>query len=173
MQDFFFHQLGTRVPKLDTCAKGGEGLSTIAWYPGWFPEAGVVISWFSGNDAPQRDSLSHNNELRIITARVRGTREGNVLTPVCVSVHTFGGGPRSQVFWGGPRSQIFRGGPRSQIFRVGGPRSHIFGGGPRSHIFRGGIPGLSKGKNFWHQIWLDTCSDWEKNFCRGTPLPLQ
>ena len=29
----------------------------------------------------------------------------------------------------------------------------------------------SKGKNFWHQIWLDTCSDWKKNFCGGTPLP--
>ena len=28
----------------------------------------------------------------VITARVRSTREGNVLTPVCVSVHTFWGG---------------------------------------------------------------------------------
>ena len=37
----------------------------------------------------------------------------------------------------------------------------------------GGGPGVSKGKNFWHQIWLDTCSDWKKkNFCRGTPPPL-
>ena len=35
----------------------------------------------------------------------------------------------------------------------------------------GGVPGLSKGKTFWHQIWLDTCSDWEKNFCQGTPPP--
>ena len=35
--------------------------------------------------------------------------------------------------------------------------------------FQGGHPGLSKGKIFWHQIWLDTCSDWKKNFCRGTP----
>ena len=25
--------------------------------------------------------------------------------------------------------------------------------------------------NFWHQIWLDTCSDWGKNFCQGTPPP--
>ena len=34
----------------------------------------------------------------VITARVRSTREGNVLTPVCVSVHTFvgEGGPRSR-----------------------------------------------------------------------------
>ena len=29
----------------------------------------------------------------------------------------------------------------------------------------------SKGNNFWHQIWLDTCSDQEKNFCQGTPPP--
>ena len=36
----------------------------------------------------------------------------------------------------------------------------------------GGGPGLSKGKNFWHQIWLDTCSDWKKNFfVKGPPLP--
>ena len=36
----------------------------------------------------------------------------------------------------------------------------------------GGVPGLSKGKNFWQQIWLDTCSDWKKKiFCWGTPPP--
>ena len=35
----------------------------------------------------------------------------------------------------------------------------------------GGVPGLSKGKIFWHQIWLDTRSGWEKNFCRGDPPP--
>ena len=32
-------------------------------------------------------------------------------------------------------------------------------------------PPPSKGKNFWHQIWLDTCSDWGEKFCRGTPPP--
>ena len=32
-------------------------------------------------------------------------------------------------------------------------------------------PPPSKGKNFWHQIWLDTCSDREKNFCQGPPCP--
>ena len=71
-----------------------------------------------------------------------------------------GGGPRSQIFRGGPRSQIFGGVPRSQIF---------LGGVPGLRFLGGGIPSLSKGKNFWHQIWLDTCSDWGKNFCRGTP----
>ena len=36
----------------------------------------------------------------------------------------------------------------------------------------GGVPGLSKGKIFWHQIWLDTSSGWEKNFLsRDTPPP--
>ena len=35
----------------------------------------------------------------------------------------------------------------------------------------GGVPGLSKGKNFWHQIWLGTCSGWEKIFVEGPPPP--
>ena len=43
------------------------------------------------------------------------------------------------------------------------------------NISGGGVPGLSKGKNFWHQIWLDTCSDWKKNFlsrdCPPSPPP--
>ena len=34
-------------------------------------------------------------------------------------------------------------------------------------------PPPSKGKNFWHQIWLDTCSDWKKNFCWGTLPPIK
>ena len=40
----------------------------------------------------------------------------------------------------------------------------LFGGG--------GVPGLSKGKIFWHQIWLDTCSGWGKNFLSRDPPPL-
>ena len=35
----------------------------------------------------------------------------------------------------------------------------------------GGVPDLSKEKNFWHQIWLDTCSDWKKNFFVEGPPP--
>ena len=41
-------------------------------------------------------------------------------------------------------------------------------------IFVEGLPPPppSKGKNFWHQIWLDTCSDWEKKFLsRDPPTP--
>ena len=42
------------------------------------------------------------------------------------------------------------------------------------NIFVKGTPSpFSKGKHFWHQIWLDTCSDWKRNFCRGTPPPLK
>ena len=37
-------------------------------------------------------------------------------------------------------------------------------------IFVKGSPPPSKGKKFWHQIWLDTCSDRKKFFCLGTPL---
>ena len=32
-------------------------------------------------------------------------------------------------------------------------------------------PHPSKGNNFWHQIWLDTCSGWEKNFLSRDPPP--
>ena len=74
---------------------------------------------------------------------------------VCQS--TPGGGVPGLRFSGGPR---FSGG--SQIFRG---FLRFFGRGG------GGVPGLSKGKNFWHQIWLDTCSDWEKIFCQGNPPP--
>ena len=38
-------------------------------------------------------------------------------------------------------------------------------------LCKGTPPPPSKGKNFWHQIWLDTCSDWGKIFCWGTPTP--
>ena len=138
----------------------------------------------------------------ILTARVRSTREGNVLTPVCVSVHTFRGGPRSQIFGGsqvsdfrgrgGTQSQIFGGGVPGLRFFLGGSQVSDFGGVPSLRFSGGGYlvsvkgkifdtrfgfihvqtrkkifvvgPPPSKGKNFWHQIWLDTCSDWEKKF---------
>ena len=114
-----------------------------------------------------------------------------------------GGGPRSQIFWGGPRSQIFWGGGcpvsiKGKIFdtRFGlihvqtGKKIFCQGTPPPSKgkkfwhqiwldtcsdwgkkIFVEGPPPPSKGKNFWHQIWLHTCSDWGKIFCRGTPPP--
>ena len=92
-----------------------------------------------------------------------------------------GGGPMSR--WGGVPGLRFSGGsgPRSQIFGRGGPRSQIFGGSqvsdfggrgvPGLTFFLGGVPSLSKGKNVWHQIWLDTCSDWEKHFLSRDPPP--
>ena len=64
------------------------------------------------------------------------------------------------------------GGSHVSDFRGGGPRSQISGGGSQvSDVRGGGVPGLSKGKNFWHQIWLDTCSDRKKFFCWGDPPP--
>ena len=37
-----------------------------------------------------------------------------------------------------------------------------------------GLPLPSKGKNFWHQIWLDTCSEWEKKILsRDPPSPVK
>ena len=39
-----------------------------------------------------------------------------------------------------------------------------------STLSRGG-PSLSKGKIYWHQIWLDTCSDWKKIFFVDRPPP--
>ena len=99
---------------------------------------------------------------QIITARVRSTREGNVLTPVCVSVHTFGGGGWSQVQVGGGVSGLRffgEGGPKSQIFGGrGDPGLRFWGGGPRSQVFflggsqvsdfLGGYPVSVKGKIF-------------------------
>ena len=83
---------------------------------------------------------------------------GRYCFSVCLSVHISGG----RGWFPGPGG----GGPRSRSGGVPGPGGGV--PGPRSG---GGVPGLSKEKNFWHQIWLDTCSDWKKNFCRGTPPP--
>ena len=45
------------------------------------------------------------------------------------------------------------------------------GGVPGLRFGGGGVPSLSKGKNFWHQIWLDTCSDWGKKILSRDPPP--
>ena len=109
----------------------------------------------------------------VITARVRSTREGNIYTWKCLSVHFLEGGvPCLRFSGGGGGSQVsdLLGGGVPGLRFSGGEVSGLrfFGGGPR---FWGGVPGLSKGKNFWHQIWLDTCSDQKKIFCSGTPPP--
>ena len=105
----------------------------------------------------------------IITARVRSTREGNIYTWKCLSVHFWGGIPGPGP-GGGVRGPC-RGGPRSRS-RWGGTWSQVQGGG--GYLVSGlggGIPSFSKGKKFWHQIWLDTCSDWQKNFLSRDPSP--
>ena len=159
----------------------------------------------------------------IITARVRSTREGNVLTPVCVSVHTFRGGGGSPVSvkekfltpdlawymfrlekkfllrtlpphpppppplvkgkffdtrfgWihvqTGKKNFLLRDPPsvvKGKFFDTRFGLIHVQTG--KKIFCQGTSPPPSKGKNFWHQIWLDTCSDWKKNFfVKGPPL---
>ena len=138
--------------------------------------------------------------LTIFTARVRSMREGNIYTWKCLSVHFGGGVTRSSLGWGGGYLiQPWTGGVPSlrsggvpslrsggypvsglggyPISGWGGTWSQVQGwGGTWSQVW-GGLPGLRsggyppcKGKNFWHQIWLDTCSDWGKNiFAEGPP----
>ena len=99
--------------------------------------------------------------------------EGTVFS-LFVSSHLDGGGGGSQVsdFRGGVPGLRFSGGGSQVSDFWGGPRSQIFFGGvPSLRFFWGGVPSLSKGKNFWHQIWLDTCSDQKKMFVEGPPPP--
>ena len=91
---------------------------------------------------------------------------------LCVSPHLDGGGGYPIQPWtGGVPGLRFRGGVPGLRFSGGGSRSQILGGVSQVSDF-GGVPSLSRGKNFWHQIWLDTCSDWEKKFLsRDFPPP--
>ena len=84
--------------------------------------------------------------IRVFTARVRSTREGNIYTWKCLSVHFWGGGSQVQVQVGvGPRSRSRwgRGVPGPGLGGLPSPR---LGGVPG--LRSGGVPGLSKGKNF-------------------------
>ena len=80
---------------------------------------------------------------------------GKVIVSVCSH---FGGVPGLGLGGGvpgpGPGGGYLVSGP-------GGVPSLRLGGYPVSGP---GGTGLSKGKNFWHQIWLDTCSDRKKKF---------
>ena len=116
------------------------------------------------------------------------------------SSHGQGGGVLGLRFWGGYPVSDFQGGSQSQIFggvpglrfSGGSPVSDFQGGGyqvsvkgkifdtrfglihvqtGKKNFCRGTPPPPSKGKNFWHQIWLDTCSDWEKKFLLRDPPP--
>ena len=80
----------------------------------------------------------------IITARVRSTREGNVLTPVCVSVHTCGGGyPIPGLVGEGTPSQVWLGGTPSQVWLGGYPIPGLDGVPPRPGT---GYPPLQLGQ---------------------------
>ena len=95
---------------------------------------------------------------------------GKVIVSVCS--HFRGGVPDPALDEGGSQVSDFRGGVPGLRFLGGGvPGLRFFGGGVPGLRFRGGGPSLSKRKNFWHQIWLDTCSDWKKNLFVEGPLP--
>ena len=68
-----------------------------------------------------------------VTDRVRSTREGYVLTRVCLSVHTWGGTPARSRRGGGYPSQVQVGGYPSQV-QAGG------GGVPQPGPGKGGCP---------------------------------
>ena len=82
-------------------------------------------------------------------------REGTVFTGVCLL--TFRGGVPGLRFSGRLIQPWMEGGSQVSDFWVGSSSLRQGEGG-------GGVPVSVKGKNFWHQIWLDTCSDWKKNF---------
>ena len=107
---------------------------------------------------------------RIVTARIR-SMTGRYCFHRCLSVNISGGVPGLR-FWGGYLVSDFWGGYLVSDFRGGRiPGLRFSGGGTWSQILGEGVPCLSKGKKFWQQIWLDTCSDWEKNFLLRDPPP--
>ena len=95
----------------------------------------------------------------IFTARVRSTREGNVLTPVCVSVHTFRGG-------GGYPVSV-----KGKIFDTRFGLIHVQTGG--KFFVKGPPPPTPPviGKIFDTRFGLIHVQTGEKNFCQGTPPP--
>ena len=98
------------------------------------------------------------------TARVRSTREGNVLTRVCVSVHTCGGGGGVPHLRSGgrvvPHSRSGGGYP-SQVWLGGYPIPGLGGGYPVPGLGLGGTPS---------QVWPGgyPISGWGT---QGTPYP--
>ena len=81
--------------------------------------------------------------VKIFTARVRSTREGNIYTWECLSVHHWGeGAPWTSSRWGGTPSQLRTGVSPSQI-RKGYPPSWpgtLTGGTPIQTLNGGGYP---------------------------------
>ena len=67
-----------------------------------------------------------------------------------------------------------RGGTWSSLGWGGRSQSRLGQGRGYPNLGRGGYPISGKEKNFWHQIWLDTCSHWKKFFFTGgPPLPVK
>ena len=84
--------------------------------------------------------LLEYNFASIITARVRSTREGNIYTWECLSVHRCRGVPHPRS-GGYPISGLAGGGTPSQVWLGGYPISGL--GGPPSQVR--GVPHLRSG----------------------------
>ena len=97
-----------------------------------------------------------------ITARVRSTREGNIYTWECLSVHHWWGGyPSPRSGWGGVPRSGWSGGTPSQVWMVGGNP----------------FPGLDGGGYPPGQVWMvgwgypPARSGWWDGGTLGTPPP--
>ena len=111
----------------------------------------------------------------LVTARVRSTREGNIYTWECLSVHHCGGGvPHPRSGWGGTPSQVWPGGTSSQVWPGG---THPRSGQGVPHPRSGGVPGYPLTRSGWEGTWGTPYLDlrWGNpphlDLGWGTPLP--
>ena len=124
------------------------------------PQADMNKAYYYANNSLQSSTFLHvydcrlSSCIRIITARVRSTREGNFYTWECLSVHHCGGG----------------GYPIPGLWGVPHLRSGGSGGYP---ILEGGypIPGLARGVPYPRSGWGDTPSQVQGG-TQGTPQPV-
>ena len=79
-----------------------------------------------------------------------------------------GGGLQVSDFWRGGGYQVS---VKGKIFDTRFGLIHVQTG--KKFFCQRTPPPTRKGKNFWHQIWLDTCSDWEKIFVEGHRPPVK
>ena len=104
------------------------------------------VTKFSYDEYPPTTSIYF-----LVTARVRSTREGNVLTRVFVSVHT--------CRWGVPHLRSGEGGTSSQVWSAGG-------GGTSSQVWPRGVPHPRSGQEGYpryspNQVWMGYPRNWD------------
>ena len=82
--------------------------------------------------------LAFTQEDFLVTVHVRSTREANIYTWECLSVHQCGWVPHPRSGWGGTPSQVWlRGYP---IPGLGGTPSQVWPEGTPSQVWQGGTP---------------------------------